>query len=85
MSCQSNKHAKELLLTAMISTLYDSPIELGITSMQKFPFDEDFSEEKLYIVSDNKIVKTYFANENFQCQLMTKTKNILEIGTILNL
>ena len=82
---QSKKHVEKLPLTATMSSPLDSSIELAIASTQPFPFDEDFGEEKLYTVSDKKFVKTYYTNGNFQCQLTTKTNDIIEIGTTLNL
>ena len=48
-----------------MSVQYDTAIELRIASTQPFPFDEDIGEEKLYIVSDKKFIKTYYTNGNF--------------------
>ena len=82
---QSRKRVEELPLTSTMSVQCDTAIDLSIASTQPFPFDEDIGEEKLYTVSDKKFVKTYYTNGNFQCQLTTKTNDILEIGTTLNL
>ena len=49
-----------------------------------WPFEEERDTEKLYTVSDKKIVKTYYTNGNFQCQLTTKSNDLIEIGTTLN-
>ena len=81
----SKKRAEELPLSSTMSAQYDTAIELSIASTQPYPFDEDIGEEKMYTVSDKKFVKTYYTNGNFQCQLTTKTSDILEIGTTLNL
>ena len=68
-----------------MSVQCDTAIERSIASTQPFPFDEDIGEDKLFTVSDKKFVKAYYTNGNFQCQLTTKTNDIIEIGTTLNL
>lgn len=55
-----------------------------IAATQPWPFDEEGDKEMLYTINGKKMVKTYYENGNFQCQLIKTTDEMINIGTILN-
>ena len=77
--------ARDEQLATTSSITEDSTSDYCSAATLPWPFEEERETEKLYIVSDRKNVKTFYSNGNFQCQFTTKTNDMLEIGTILNL
>ena len=77
--------AGALQLASNASATDDSVSEYRSAATLPWPFEEERDTEKLYAVSDKKMVKTYYTNGEFQCQLTTKSNDMIEIGTTLNL
>ena len=82
--CKNETARKQQLVTTS-STTEDSMIDYCSAAMLPWPFEEVREKEKLYIVSDRKNMKTFYSIGNFQYQFTTKTNDMLEIGTTLNL
>ena len=82
--CKKETVRGQQLATSSSST-GDSTIDYCSAATLLGPFEEERETEKLYLASDRKNVKTFYSNGNFQCQFTTKTNDMLEIGTTLNL
>ena len=75
----------DLQLTTNASDTADSKQDYYLTATQPWPFNDENNKEKVYTINGKKMVKTFYVNGNFRCQLTEKTEEMIEIGTTLNL
>ena len=75
----------DLQITTNASDTADSKQYYYVTATQPWPFNDENNKEKLFTINGMKMVKLYYMNGNFQCQLTEKTEEMIEIGTTLNL
>ena len=82
---QSKKETvRDQQLTTDVSPTADSKADYCNVQTQPWPFDDEGDKEMFYIINGKKMVKMYYANGNFQCQLIKRTDEMIDIDTILN-